>query len=396
MMSGKDTHWLVIPIGQQINGAWVDEIMRDRMREAPLPGRYASEERLPPSRVEVARGTDVDAAITERYYRRGWTDGLPILAPTLPRVQAMLAAAGIAPHTEFGEMEPMRGIAKAEKLAANAVMAGCAPEHFPVVLAAVKGLLDPKFNLNGVQTTDENVAPLVVVSGPIADRIGLNAGIGALGPGWHANAAIGRAIRLIMMNVGGGWLGVVSLAGIGQPARYTLCLAEQERPPWPLLHVEAGLATAQSAVTLMRAEGVITVTGELDDIASVMGSAVSVFSIMRSGRVAVLIAPAVAATLVEKGWSKADVARYLWEQGRLPVDEWRRTWIFRQIAGTVGVPEWAKQHEASGAIPVVEAPEHIAVFVAGGDAPIPQNVYFPSWGFPACRLTLPIEVAVAA
>mgnify|MGYP003693898807 CR=1 FL=1 len=114
---------------------------------------------------------------------RGWTDGLPIIPPTLARVEAMCATTARAPSEVLGEVEPLRGEATVEKIAANAVMAGCRPDYFPVVLAAVEAVLDPAFNMRGVQTTDENVAPLLIVSGPLAARLGINAGFGALGLG---------------------------------------------------------------------------------------------------------------------------------------------------------------------------------------------------------------------
>ena len=340
--------------------------------------------------MELFRGAE--AEVNQRFYGRGWTDGLPIVAPTLFRVQEMLGQSPASGSDVLGEMEPLRGTATVEKLAVNAVMAGCRPEYFPVVLAAVRGLLDPSFNLRGVQTTDENVAPLVIVSGPLVDRIGVNCGIGALGPGWRANATLGRALRLIMMNVGGGWPGVVSLAGIGQPARYTLCVGEREQAAWEPLHVEAGLRRDQSAVTLMRAECAINVTGELDDVASAMGSAVSAFSLLHGGRVAVLLAPYTAGRLAAEGWTKRDVAEYLFKRGRIASEQWRRMWLYREIASSYGIPDWVKRAEEEGSIPVVEEPEHVVVFVAGGDAPIAQHVYFPTWGFPACRITVPIHL----
>jgi hypothetical protein len=341
----------------------------------------------------VWRGRDAQARVNERYYRRGWTDGLPIVAPTLARVEAMLQYSPVSADHAIGELEPMLGVATAEKLAANAVMAGCLPEYFPVVLAATRALLDPSFNLLGVQTTDENVAPLLIVSGPIAGRLGINSGIGALGPGWQANATIGRALRLIMSNIGGGWPGVVSLAGIGQPARYTLCIAEEEgESPWAPLRVDAGFALGDSTVTLMRAECCINVTGGLDDIASVMASAVSAFSVLHGGRVGVLIAPYTAKRLAAEGWSKADVSRYLFEHARIRTEAWRQFWVCQQIAVSYGVPDWVKREEQTGSIPIVEHPGDIVVFVAGGNAPIPQHVYFPTWGFPPCRVILPVSV----
>jgi hypothetical protein len=202
---------------------------------------------------------------------------LPIVPPTLGRLDEMIDHGALDRHAVLGEVEPLGGVASVEKIAANAVMAGCQPEHFPVVLAAVQAMLDPVFNMRGVQTTDENVTPLLIVNGPLARQLGLNASGGALGPGWTANATIGRAVRLIMNNLGGGWPGAVSFAGLGQPARYSLCVAEREDTPWPSLHVELGYRADQSTVTVMRAETVINMTGGLEELASVIGSAASLF-----------------------------------------------------------------------------------------------------------------------
>jgi hypothetical protein len=393
MSAGDDACWVILPIAQQASGAWIDTLLHERLAEAYAKRGFPGDEPALRGRVEVFRDSDPEALVNQCFYQRGWTDGLPVVAPTVYRVREMLRDSPLAAGEVIGEMEPMRGLASVEKLAANAVMAGCRPEYFPVVLAATRAMLDPAFNLRGVQTTDENVAPLLVVSGPLADKLDINAGLGLLGPGWQANATIGRSLRLIMTNIGGGWPGVVALAGIGQPARYTLCLGERRQPPWPQLHVEAGLAETQSAVTLMRAECAINVTGDLDDIADVMGSAASAFSLLHGGRVAVLLAPHTAARLAAEGRSKADVAQYLFEHGRLAPEQWQRLWIRREIVPSYGAPEWVRRAEACGSIPVVESPDHIVIFVAGGDAPIAQHAYFPTWGFPACRITLPIVSA---
>jgi hypothetical protein len=289
----------------------------------------------------------------------------------------------------LGEMEPLGGLATVEKLAANAVMAGCRPEHFPVVLAAVDAVLDPAFYLRGVQTTDENVAPALGVSGPVARALDVNAGWGALGPGWRANAAIGRAVRLAMQNVGGGWPGAVSFAGLAQPGRYTLCFAERDDSPWPPLHEEAGYRREQSAVTVLRAEAVITVTGGLAELASVMGSAASLFSMLHGGVVLVALAPFVARELAARGWGKGDVRRELHARGRLDAETWRRSWI-HGAARTW--PPWVEEAARTGAIPAVRDPGDIAVVVAGADLAIAQHAYFPSWGHPPCRVTREIAL----
>jgi hypothetical protein len=337
--------------------------------------------------VELIRDVDAVAAVNRLYRERGWTDGLPIVPPTLDRVDALLAAGPLERHAVLGEVEPLRGVATAEKVAACAVMAGCEPPHFPVVVAAVQAILDPAFNLRGVQTTDENVAPLLIVNGPAAARLGVNAGWGALGPGWPANAAIGRAVRLVMNNLGGGWPGAVSFAGLGQPARQGLCLAERDDSPWPALHVELGYRPEQSTVTALRAETVINVTGGLEEIASVMGSAASLFGILHAGRPTVILAPFTARRLAAEGRARADVRRELFARGRLPAETWRRSWL-HATARPGDWPEWARAAAAADApLPVVAEPDDITLVVAGADLPIAQHAYCPSWGHPPCRVT---------
>src|SRR5207245_2839056 len=236
--------------------------LRQRAAEKGLTRRLDLAGDFPRVRVEVIRGEDAHDRVNDVFYRRGWTDGLPVVPPTVEKVEAMLRASPIGASESLGPLEPLLGEATGEKLAANAVMAGCRPEHFPVLIAAVEAIADPAFNLRGVQTTDENATPFVVVNGPIVARIGLNGSFGALGPGWQANAAIGRAVRLVVHNIGGGWPAAVSFAGLGQPARYTLCLAENAaQSPWQPLHVELGHAPEASTVTVPRAETVINVTG---------------------------------------------------------------------------------------------------------------------------------------
>lgn len=375
------TLWVHAPIGQQAGGAWIDHLR-------------TPQDAAPRERVEMIRAADGEAAVDELFQARGWTDGLPIVAPTIAKVREMLRFATEPAQASIGALEPMNGQATIERIAVNAVMAGCLPQHFPVVLAAARGLVDPAFNLRGVQTTDENVAPLMVVSGPVARDVGLNSGYGALGPGCRANATIGRALRLLMINIGGGWPGVTAFAGVGQPGRYTLCVAENEaQSPWPALHVEAGLAAQESAVTLMRAETSINVTGGLAEIASVMGSAASLFSALHAGCVAVLLAPATAAQLAAQGWGKPEIRRWLHAHGRIPLPVWRDSWVRTHVVPDHGAPAWVRAAETAGqAIPVVEHPEDIALFVAGGPMPIAQHVYFPGWGFPKCRVTAPVSL----
>jgi len=381
--------WVVVPTGQRASGEWIDDTLRRRVEENGLLGRTPLAGQFPRQRVEVVRAADPGEEVHRLFEARGWTDGLPIVPPTLARVEAMCATTMRAPADVLGEVEPLRGEATVEKLAANAVMAGCLPQHFPVVLAAVECVLDPAFNLRGVQTTDENVTPLIVVSGPLAARLGINAGFGALGPGWRANAAIGRAVRLVMQNLGGGWPGAVSLAGLGQPARYTLCFAERDDSGWPPLRVELGYRVEQSTVTVLRAETAINVTGGLAELASVMASAASAFTMLWEGRVAVVIAPFVARRLAGEGWSKDDVRRRLHAEARVPTAAWKAWWL---RATAHRWPAWVD--ETADTLPIVKSPEDITVVVAGADLAIPQLAYFPSWGFPPCRVTREVTTPI--
>jgi hypothetical protein len=233
-----DPLWLLLPSGQRRSGEWIDDTLARRVAERGMEAKWPLAANFPRQRVEVIRAADPDASdlhaeVNDLFYKRGWTDGLPIMPPTLGKVEAAVRASGRSPRDALGEMEPLGGIATVEKIAANAVMAGAAPAHMPVILAAVDAILDPAFNLRGIQTTDENAAPLLIVNGPAASALDINDSYGALGPGWRANACIGRAIRLVMNNIGGGWPAVVSFAGLGYPGRYTLCFAEKATAnPW--------------------------------------------------------------------------------------------------------------------------------------------------------------------
>jgi hypothetical protein len=392
-MNDDDSVWIVIPTGQQAAGGWIDDTLKQRAAEQGLAAKVPLAADFPRQRVEVIRGPGAGERLEELFLRRGWSDGLPVVPPTVARVKAALAFVDRAPTEALGEVEPLRGLATVEKVAANAVMAGCRPEYLPVVLAAAECVLDPAFNMRGVQTTDENVTPLVIVNGPVARALEINGGFGALGPGWQANATIGRAIRLVMHNIGGGWPGAVSFAGLGQPGRYTLCLAENEQQsPWRPLHVEAGIAPGASAVTVTRAETVINVTGGLAEIASVMGSAASGFGILWSGKPTVLIAPAVAAECVRSGMSKDGVRRFLWERGRWRREDWENSWLSERILANRRWPDWVEEAAKTGNIPVTRSPDDIVLVVAGGDIPIPQNAYCPSWGFPPACITREVRL----
>jgi len=379
--------WILNPSGQTASGAWIDDTLRARVEERGMQSRWPLVANFSRQRVEVVRGVDPHAEASRLYDLRGWTDGLPIVPPTTGRVEEMLDFSPMSRDAVIGELDPLKGVASVEKIAVNAVMAGCRPDYFPIVLAAVQAIAEPEFNLRGVQTTDENVTPLILVNGPIAKQIGMNDGFGCLGPGWRANATIGRAIRLIMQNIGGGWPAVVAFAGLGQPGRYTLCFAENEaQSPWTPFHVDEGFDAAQNIVTVLRAESAINVTGGLEEVASVMGSAASAFSWLHGGIVTAAISPATAVALAKDGVSKEEARRWLHEKGRISAEALKSLWIYRNVGKAKEWPAWAEAAIEAGAVPPVADPEKITLVVAGGDVPIAQQAYFPTWGYPDCRI----------
>ena len=192
----------------------------------------------------------------EACYDRGWSDGLPVVPPTPVRVLRMLQGTTRDPQEIIGEIPPNLVPCTVEKVAINAVMAGCKPEYLPVVLAAVEAALDPAFSMHGVLCTTHFVGPIVVVNGPIAQRIGMNCGVNALGQGNRANSTIGRALQLVIRNVGGGRPGEIDRATIGNPGKVGLCFAEDEsKTIWKPFAEERGIAADKSAVTLYAGEG---------------------------------------------------------------------------------------------------------------------------------------------
>src|SRR5919108_722802 len=199
-----------------------------------------------------------DAATTdpiEALFDKGVTDGLPVVPPTRAHVDRAIEASGRAGDELVALVPPNYGRATVEKIAVNAVMAGCRPEYLPVVLAAVEAVCDDAFDLHGVSATTNAPAPLLIINGPVRRALDINCGAGVFGPGWRANATIGRAVRLICVNVGGATPGVVSMSTFAHPGRYTYCIGEwEEQNPWEPLHVEHGFERGESTVAVLAAD----------------------------------------------------------------------------------------------------------------------------------------------
>ena len=196
------------------------------------------------------------ADLIEHYFEQGWTDGLPVVPPTPASVAAMVDALDGRPEHLEARIPPRWGNLTREVLAVNLVLAGCRPEYAPLVRAALLALTSSHFNLHGVQATTHMAAPLLVVNGPVRGALGLNAGANVFGSGCRANATIGRAIRLVLLNVGGAWPGDLDKSTLGHPGKYTFCIAEnEEASPWAPYHVEQGLPPRRQHRVLHRGRG---------------------------------------------------------------------------------------------------------------------------------------------
>lgn len=284
-------------------------------------------------------GEDDFEAVNGLYLDRGWGDGLPIVPPTAERVEAMLAYCDRPWDTPVAKVAPRYGEATPVRLAANAVMAGCRPEYFPVVMLAIEAMCEEAFNLYGVQATTHPCAPLVIVNGPVAQEIGMNGGHNAFGPGNHANATIGRAIRLALLNIGGALPGSGDMSTFGSPSKYSFCVAENEaESPWEPIHVERGLPPESSAVTVVGGESPhnindhesITAEGILTTIAGTMAITGS-NDVYYAAEPVVVMGPEHAKTVADGGFSKLDAKHFIQEHAWIELGRFSRENIDRRF-----------------------------------------------------------------
>jgi hypothetical protein len=324
-----------------------------------------------------------EAAALEWLHEQRCTDGLPVVIPTPERVERMVLASGLDADISLGAVGPNLGEATVEKVAVNAVMAGCLPDHFPVVVAAIRAVCDPVLDMTEVQSTTHNVAPLVIVSGPARAACGVSGGWGALGYGHRANASIGRAVRLCLVNLGGGWPGVSDMALLGHPGKFTYCLAEDEEvSPFPPL-------VDHSAVTVVCVEAPHSVIGSLDvddptssermlaTLGATIASSGTNNAHSGAGAVVVVLNPDHASVLARQGHDresiKAGIVRHA---------------VNRHLA-EVAPPGRRVDPEAAA----LRSPDQIVLLVAGGNGL--YSSVMPSWGGGTHRntwITHPIDL----
>ena len=320
--------------------------------------------RLRSRRVELAELEDEHEAL----FDRGWTDGLPVVPPTEARVLRMLDGTTRDAQDVVAVVPPDLVEATVEKVAVNAVLAGCKPEYLPVVLAAVEAACTDEFNVHGLLATTWFSGPMVVVSGPITKRIGMNSGVNALGQGNRANATIGRALQLVVRNVGGGRPGGVDRATLGNPGKYTFCFAEAEddHAPWESLARSRGVAAETSAVTLFAAAGV---TGVVDQLSRTADSLARSFAaclrtvahpkLPIAFDAVLVVSPEHGRIFREAGWDRARLLQELDGLLQLPGRE--------LVRGADGIAEGIPEHLAGATLPKFR-PGGLVITYAGGGA----------------------------
>ncbi|MBI4082525.1 MAG: hypothetical protein HY423_07940 [Candidatus Lambdaproteobacteria bacterium] len=330
-------------------------------------------------------------ALIDYYIEQGLTDGLPIVPPSRESIEAMLAGAKLRWGDLVAMMSARHTPIMADKVAINAVMAGCRPEYMPVVCAAVRALADARFNGHGPVTTTSSTALAIVVNGPIARRLGIAAKDNAFGPGFRPNATIGRALRLILMNVLNCRPGALDRSQLGNAAKYSFCFAENEEDsPWEPLHTERGFTREQSALTLFAAISHITTNNQLtsdpEQVSRTLGDGISYLgshNILGQGELMVVLGRELTQHYHNAGWSKAQIKEGIYRNAKRSIADLK-------AAGRIAKPP-EPGDETRWRYPV-RRPEDILVVIAGGSVGN-HGVCLTGWGLhnPTRSVTVAIE-----
>jgi hypothetical protein len=344
------------------------------------PARPSGDDGSKPMLIDVP--DDPGTFFTEMV-ERGWSDGLPLIPPTPERVEAMLAATSYEPAHSLGIFPPYGCEATVELVAVNAVMAGCLPDHFPFVVAAIDAVLAPDYDMMAVQTTTNSATPLIVINGPVRDRLEFNGAGNALGQGWRGNATVGRALRLCMVNIGGAAPGVRDKATLGQPGKYTLCLREnEEQSPWEPFHVEQGFPKDSNTVS------VFTVTGTqaiLDGCSKSAESLLQTFArsaaypgmqnIQIGGGPVFVLGVQHARIFADAGYTKQVLKERLFEAGRVDVSEFSPDIVHYNLHRYRPPEAWDDSGER---LSFADSPDLIKVIVAGDEGG--HSMFMPRMG----------------
>jgi len=365
----------------------VNALIRPLTQEEAKPKLKAKEAMAASFKVTAGSWDMAVDAVTQLFMEKQMSDGLPVVPPTKKAVDWMLTGTSRRPDEVIGTLPPRRGTATVQKIAVNAVMAGARPEYLPAIIAAVEGLSDPGFDGTWWRMSTSSSFPAIVVSGPIGQELKMNSGMGLLGYGFRANAAIGRAVQLVTMNMGQTWPDVNDMAGTGRTNSYTFwTFAEDPESPWESYAVEKGNKPEDSVVMtavvpagsmFLIGGGAVapwTEQGILDGIIRQISNVRGTSSIWTAVWT-VVMHPECANRLKEKGMSKQDVQKYLWEQSKVPFEKVDKSTL-KAINECLDAGEFMPEvvpviREAlkpGGKVPVVQTPRHIDIIVAGGTA----------------------------
>ena len=318
-------------------------------------------EREKPSRIVFKGRLD---EFNRFFYKRGWGDGLPLLPPTEEAVKEMLAGTDLPPDHIVGKIEPRLGKATVEAIAVNAVMAGALPTHLPILIACVEAAADPIGRLGASGTSTGSWAPFWIINGPVRNDARVNCGSGAMSPGDIANAAIGRAMGLIIKNIGGARKAIEDMGVFGNPGKYSSVIGENEEDsPWEPLHVEQGLAGEASAVTLFFPNSYSQIWQYGSDDRGILNTFIYNLQPGRGGLSCLLVTPHHAKTLARKGWTKPMIKKYVCEFGRVPA--YRHPSYHEGGGYTARTPDIVPPN-AMDPVAVVPSPDLLRILVAGG------------------------------
>ncbi len=333
----------------------------------------------------------------EFFFDKPWSDGLPVVIPTEERIERMLTGTRRDPEEAVGNVPPLDETATVRTVAAHAVMAGCRPEYMPVVLAGLEAIIEDQFCMGGIQGTMHSVAPLLIVNGPYAKQIGIQGGSGCFGPGFRANATIGRAIRLMLHNLGGGIPNICSMSTFSQPCRFTFCIRENEEDsPWEPLSVSRGFRAEENVVTAVACENPKLVFDDtsrepeslLTGIADAMAHLGGMNALRRSDMV-VAIRPEHTDILSRAGPAKAEVHERLCKMAGRTLGELKRGGGYHEDR-IKSLPVDVDLGDDGAFVPTMKDPSDLIIVVAGG-VPGPISAIMSGWTGASRPVTKAVE-----
>ena len=374
----------LMPIATKAFPAIVDNLVWPLTAEEAHPIQAQKQSEAANIKVTGKDYPDAYQKVNDLFLENHWSDGLPIVPPTVKLVSAMLAGTSRSPQEVIGQTAPKQGTATVEKVAVNAVMAGAKPEYFPVILAAMDGFLDKHYDLTHVQASTGSFTPIVVISGPLGKELGFNSGIGMLGHGFRANSTVGRALRLALLNIGQTWPAVNDMALTGRLESYTFFTfaEDNEKSPWEPYAVSLGYKPEQSTVTVATVGNPIvlgggavapwTGQGVIDQVIARISTGAG-FNWFHSQTIDLVLIPDCAVDLASAGYTRKSLQQYLYEKSRIPFEKLSPATIqLTQDAIADGRirPENAQifkdNLKPGGRVPIVQTPDDFHIFVAGG------------------------------